>query len=166
MPDEFVYPRLGAGQFYETLSTKILQRGGTVATGAKVGHLRREGRRVLAAVVESERGSYEVAGRFFLSSAPLTDVIEMMRPQPPSEVMSAARELRYREHIGVNLLIEGRPFPDNWIYVHSPEVALARSRQLPQFLTGHGRLRGRESSDCRVFCVPRRSLCRRHPTSH
>ena len=49
-----------------------------------------------------------------------------MRPQPPSEVVSAARELRYREHIAVNLLIEGRPFSDNWIYVHSPDLAVAR----------------------------------------
>ena len=68
LAQEFLYPRLGAGQFYEVLSTKILQRGSTVATRAKVGQLRREGRRVLAAVVESERGSYEVAGRFFLAA--------------------------------------------------------------------------------------------------
>ena len=39
---------------------------------------------------------------------------------------AAARALRYREHIGVNLLIEGRPFSDNWIYVHSGAVDLAR----------------------------------------
>ena len=51
---------------------------------------------------------------------------------------AAARALRYREHIGVNLLIEGRPFPDNWIYVHSPEVASRAHCQLPQFLAGHG----------------------------
>ena len=41
-------------------------------------------------------------------------------------MLSAARALRYREHIGVNLMVEGRPFTDNWIYVHSPEVAVAR----------------------------------------
>ena len=40
--------------------------------------------------------------------------------------MRAARALRYRQHIGVNLVVEGNPFVDNWIYVHSPEVAIAR----------------------------------------
>jgi len=123
---DFLYPRLGAGQLYEMLAAKILDRGSTVATRAKVGQLRHEGRRVVAAVVKSEQGSYEVVGRFFLNSAPLTDIIEMMSPQPPLEVVNAARALRYREHIGVNLLIDGHPFPDNWIYVHSPELAVAR----------------------------------------
>jgi protoporphyrinogen oxidase len=126
LAQEFMYPRLGAGQLYEILAAKILERGSTVATKAKVGQLRREGRRVVAAVVESEQGPYEVAGRFFLSSAPLSDIIEMLSPEPPLEVVNAARALRYREHIAVNLLIEGRPFLDNWIYVHSPELAVAR----------------------------------------
>ena len=70
-------------------------------------------------------GSYEVAGSFFLASLPLTDLIEMMRPQAPVEALHAARALRYRQHIGVNLMVEGNPFVDNWI-VHSPEVATAR----------------------------------------
>ncbi len=123
---EFMYPRFGTGQFYELLAARILERGGTVAIRAKVVQLRCEARRLVAAVVEDGQGRREVAGRFFLTSAPLSDVIEMITPQPPSAVMNAARALKYREHIGVNLLIEGCPFPDNWIYVHSPELAVAR----------------------------------------
>ena len=41
-------------------------------------------------------------------------------------MQQAAHALRYRTHIGVNLLVEGSPFPDNWIYVHSSDVAVAR----------------------------------------
>lgn len=37
--------------------------------------------------------------------------------------MKAAEALYYREHIAVDLLVSGRsPFPDQWIYVHAPEV--------------------------------------------
>ena len=50
----------------------------------------------------------------------------MVEPKAPEAVRRAARALRYREHIGVNLVIDGRPFPDNWMYVHSSDVALAR----------------------------------------
>src|SRR6266508_5361108 len=60
-------------------------------------------------------------GSFFLASLPLTDLIEMMRPEAPAEVLHASHALRYREHIGVHLLVQGSPFPDNWIYVHSPK---------------------------------------------
>lgn len=124
--DEFIYPRLGAGQVYEIMVEAIESLGGEVKTGAPVSQLRREGNRVVAARIESGSGSYETEGRFFLVSAPLTDLVKMVEPEAPEAVLRAARALRYREHIGVNLVVEGQPFPDNWIYVHSAEVALAR----------------------------------------
>ena len=124
--DEFLYPRLGAGHLYEKMASAITREGGN-------GHNRRQGHGHPPRGNAYRRcdgrgavGSYDVIGKFFLTSLPVTDLIEMMNPEPPSEVTAAARALRYREHIGVNLLVEGRPFPDNWIYVHSPEVAMAR----------------------------------------
>ena len=124
--DEFVYPRLGAGQAYEMMAAAIQGLKGEVKTGAPIIQLRREGNRIVAATVESAAGAYDVEGRYFLISAPLTDLVEMIEPEAPEAVRAAARMLRYRQHIGVNLLIEGRPFPDNWIYVHSGAVELAR----------------------------------------
>ena len=126
LADEFTYPRLGAGQVYEMMATAIARQGGAVTTGVSISGFRRERNRVVAVLAESSSGSYEVAGSFFLASLPLTDLIEMMRPQAPTEILHAARALRYRQHIGVNLVVEGNPFTDNWIYVHSPEVAIAR----------------------------------------
>ena len=126
LADEFAYPRLGAGQVYETMAAAIVREGGKVETSANIRGFRRQGTRIVAALADGAAGSFEVPGSFFLSSLPLTDLIEMMRPEAPLEVVAAARALRYRQHIGVNLLVEGRPFPDNWIYVHSPEVAIAR----------------------------------------
>ena len=124
--DEFVYPRLGAGQVYEIMEGAIKCLGGEVTTRAQVSRLRYEGNRFVSARIESDFGSVEIDGRFFLVSAPITDLVDMIEPAVPEAVRSAARALRYREHIGVNLLIDGQPFPDNWIYVHSADVALAR----------------------------------------
>ena len=124
--DEFVYPRLGAGQAYEMMAAAVEALNGDVKTGASITRMRREGNRIVAATVASAEGACDVEGRYFLTSAPLTDLVEISDPEAPEEVRAAARALRYREHIGVNLLIEGRPFPDNWIYVHSGAVDLAR----------------------------------------
>jgi protoporphyrinogen oxidase len=50
-----------------------------------------------------------------------------MRPTPPREVLAAADGLRYRDFLTVALVVpESAGFPDNWIYVHSPEVRLGR----------------------------------------
>jgi protoporphyrinogen oxidase len=124
--DEFIYPRLGAGQVYEIMVEAIENLGGEVTTGAAVCRLRREGNRIVAARIQGDSESCEADARFFLVSAPITDLVEMVEPAAPESVRRAARALRYREHVGVNLLIKGRSFPDNWLYVHSEEVGLAR----------------------------------------
>jgi protoporphyrinogen oxidase len=126
--DEFVYPRLGAGQVYEKMAGLVVgRRGSDVITGATVQRIRRDGMCVRAVATEQSDGRVqEVEGRYFLVSAPLTDLVQMMDPAAPPEVRNACNALRYRNHLGVNLVVEGRPFPDNWIYVHSSDVAMAR----------------------------------------
>jgi protoporphyrinogen oxidase len=125
--EEFVYPRFGAGETYERMAALVAGAGGTVTTGATVSRLRRDGARIRAAVVAGPDGvRHEIAGERFLSSATLTDTIAMMDPPPPPEVLRASAALRYRDHLAVNLVVAGPLFPDNWIYVHSRAVALAR----------------------------------------
>ncbi|MFN7926573.1 MAG: FAD-dependent oxidoreductase [Blastocatellia bacterium] len=125
--DEFMFPRLGAGQFYEKMADLIAAHGNTVKTGCRVVQIIREGFRVQRIVVEDEYGQREeLEAKNFMSSAPLTEMVEMLSPAPPAEVLQACRSLRYRDHIGVHLKLAGDPFPDNWIYVHSKQVRMAR----------------------------------------
>ena len=138
LADEFIYPRFGAGQVYATMADKIKRQGGNVVTGACVCNLRRHGNHVVAALVESEHGPYEVQGRFFLTSNPLTQLIEMMQPEAPPEVLRAARALRYREHIGVNLLIEGHAIPGQLDLCAQPRGGGRPHRQLPQLFPCYG----------------------------
>ena len=83
MVDEFVYPRLGAGQVYEMMAAGIERQKGEVKTGAAITRLRREGNQIVAATVENAAGAYDVEGRYFLISAPLTDLVEMAQPEAP-----------------------------------------------------------------------------------
>jgi len=57
----------------------------------------------------------------------LSDLVAALDPPPPAAVREAARGLRYRDFILVALMFEGEGFfPDNWIYVHSPELVVGR----------------------------------------
>jgi protoporphyrinogen oxidase len=124
---EFVYPRFGAGQTYETMAATVTRRGGSILTNAAVKRIRREGLRVRAVQIEGEDNRPRaVEGRYFLVSAPITELVGMFEPGAPPEVQCAARALRYRDHIGVNLVVHGKTFPDNWIYIHSKAVSMAR----------------------------------------
>ncbi|HUC70280.1 MAG TPA: FAD-dependent oxidoreductase [Stellaceae bacterium] len=154
--DEFVYPRLGAGQIYEKMAAIVAARSGSqVLTGATVRTIRREGMQVRAVGIDDGSDAIrEVEGRYFLVSAPLVDMIEMMAPGAPAEVRAAYRALRYRNHVGVNLLVEGQPFPDNWIYVHSSEVGLARVANYANFSPAMADRPGRSPLTVEYFTSP------------
>jgi protoporphyrinogen oxidase len=49
-------------------------------------------------------------------------------PDPvPLEVLEAAKKLNYRDFLTVCLIVNQPDlFPDNWIYIHSPEVKVGR----------------------------------------
>lgn len=128
LADRFLYPRLGAGMLYRRLAERIQGAGGVVTLGARCRRLLRSGMQVTGVELEHGDGTVTVeSGAFYLSSAPLTDVLRQFDPPPPAAVLAAADTLRFRNHICVQLAIRGvNPFPDNWIYVHSTDVGMAR----------------------------------------
>lgn len=130
---EFLYPRHGAGQLYQELASRVRAAAGTIRSGAEVVRLNHRNWRVESADVRVDGRTERVSAGHYLGSAPLSDMIGMMDPAPPEVVLDACRGLRYRHHIGVKLEIEGRVFPDNWIYVHSPQVQVARISNYANF---------------------------------
>jgi protoporphyrinogen oxidase len=124
--DEFRFPRLGAGQAWEKMAAAVAGAGGVVMLRSPATALFHANGRVSSMSIDREGMRTDSAGDYFLVSAPLTDIVAMMQPQAPDEVVAAARSLRYRNHISVNLVLRGNPFPDNWIYVHDDSVGFAR----------------------------------------
>ena len=126
--EEFQYPRLGPGQMWEKCADLIDQQGGSVKTRKWVGKVYRDGMRVTAMDVHNEDGSVErVEGDHFVNTMALRDLIHAFDPPPPPEVIAAADDLKYRDFLIVTLVLNrADPFPDNWIYVHSPEVKVGR----------------------------------------
>jgi protoporphyrinogen oxidase len=126
--DEFEYPRLGAGMMWEKTRDDLVQKGCKVMMGRTVTQLERDGNRVVAANTESPaNGRERWTADEFIVSMPLRDCVLGMEPSFEAPVLEAARKLSYRDFILVALLVNRRDvFPDNWIYVHEPEVKVAR----------------------------------------
>ncbi len=125
--EEFDYPRLGPGMMWRATADEIVQGGGEVRLGAEVTAINRTGPRVDAVVVAGPAGEERVTGDQFLSSMPVTQLVLRLSPPAPEPVREAARRLTYRDFLTVCLIVDRPdPFPDNWIYVHSPEVKVGR----------------------------------------
>jgi len=125
--DEFQYPRLGPGMMWNEVKNQIEQRNGTVSLNSGVVRIQLEGSRIQRVVI-SQNGSGEksIEGVSFISSMPITEFIKRLDPLPP-EVLQAANKLAYRDFLTVCLIVDTPDlFPDNWIYVHSPEVHVGR----------------------------------------
>lgn len=127
--DSFSYPKHGAGRVYERMGDHVIQHGFEINLRETVEEIRvlpnGEGYEVETERADGSTETYRTKALF--SSIPLTEFILKLRPHPPEEILAGARALYYRDHITVNLIVD-RPalFPDNWLYIHSPEVRMAR----------------------------------------
>ena len=121
--EQFHYPRLGPGQMWEAMAAEIVGAGGQMRLGARVTQVELEGGQVVAVHAGGER----VAVSQVVSSLALRDVVALADPPPPPAVRQAAAGLRYRDFLTVALVVRGDDlFPDNWIYVHDPDVRVGR----------------------------------------
>ena len=122
--DEFAYPRGGAGVVYERMAAHVRARGGEVRLGSPVREVLLDGEGGAAGVALAD--GTRVAARHVVSTMPLTLMVRALRGVPAA-VLDACDRLRFRNTILVYLDVDDAAvFPDNWIYVHAPEVRHGR----------------------------------------
>ena len=125
--DEFRYPRWGPGAMWSELRSRVERLGGRVYLNSEVIRLTRNGHRLQTLLVKTGGKDVEIPGDEFLSAMPLGELIPRLDPPPPGEVVEAANKLKYRALILVGLIVNRASlFPDQWIYVHSPEARVGR----------------------------------------
>ncbi len=126
--EQFQYPRFGPGMMWERCRSLIESQGSQTVQGVKVERIQHRHGRVDCVFGRSASGEQlEYDGRHFVSTMPMRDLIHALDPLPPDEVRKAAQTLRYRDYLTVVLVVDRESvFPDNWLYVHSPEVKLGR----------------------------------------
>ena len=125
--DRFMYPLNGFGRLSERMADGIRAGGNEVRLGAGVERLHRDGRRITGLTVQTAHGPEHVTGDQFISSIPLTFLVQSMDPPAPPEVIEAARQLTFRNIITVNLMLRRRQVThDTWLYVHDRNILFGR----------------------------------------
>jgi protoporphyrinogen oxidase len=81
----------------------------------------------VAVTVDDATGTERIPASHVISSMPLTALARIVDPAVPPDVIRAADDLHYRDFLTVALVVpEERSFPDNWIYIHAPDVRVGR----------------------------------------
>lgn len=126
--ESFHYPRLGPGMMWEQCEQMLQGSGVTTLRGVHIERLHHHRGRIEYVSGHTRAGEpFELEGDQIISSMPLQDLVAALDPAPPSEVVHAAQRLRYRDYLTVVLIVNRAAiFPDNWIYIHAPEVKVGR----------------------------------------
>jgi protoporphyrinogen oxidase len=137
--EEFIYPKKGPGQLWETLADDIRAMGGIIKmeTTAKGIHI--EGNTVKSVTVEHNGAEETLSCDYLISSMPIKDLVNSLDSKVPADVKSVAVNLPYRDFITVGLLVDklkiknetgtktlNNIVPDCWIYIQERSVKLGR----------------------------------------
>lgn len=152
--DEFEYPRLGPGMMWNAAAQRVSDSGNTVRLNSDVMRIHRTGNRVGGVTFVSSSRTETMSATDFISSMPVTELINKLDPPPPSEVLNAARQLHYRDFITVCLIVDKATlFPDNWIYVHDPSVKLGRVQNFKNWSPDMVADQAKSSLGLEYFCT-------------
>jgi protoporphyrinogen oxidase len=133
--EKFLYPKLGPGQLWEEVASRVLAEGGKILTGWTVCGLHTSGDCVTGVTARSDAGEQRFfPAQYVFSTMPVKELIQALDVPPPREVREVSDGLMYRDFITVGLLLRGLKIrepgagllKDNWIYIQEPDVLVGR----------------------------------------
>jgi protoporphyrinogen oxidase len=125
--EEFQYPKYGPGMMWEVCRDKVEAAGTKVVMESPVVRICHEGGRAVSVVASNGGVETTYACTDVISSMPFSQLLASMDPPPPANVLDAASKLTFRDFMTVALVVpQEYSFPDNWIYIHDPNVRVGR----------------------------------------
>ena len=125
--EEFNYPKYGPGMMWEKAMQLVAEKGTKVHFRSRVTKVHHENGAADSVTAETDGTPTTYPCTHVISSMPMSHLLEAMDPPAPPEVLAAAHGLKYRDFMTVALVVpESVGFPDNWIYIHDPQVRVGR----------------------------------------
>lgn len=137
--EEFMYPKFGPGQLWETVAQKITQMGGQILFNSKATKFNFEDNKIKSLVYQNQNNEeITTPVDYVISSMPIADLVEGIN-SVPLNIKEIAQNLPYRDFVTVGVLVENinlknetkiktynKRIPDCWIYVQDDTVKLGR----------------------------------------
>ena len=130
--DLFYYPKLGAGMLWEKFEDYLIGKNIEIKKNSKVIGVEKIDSHFNIEILSGENKEI-INAKHIMFSNPLLQFIKFYKDNVPKKVLLAAEKLNYRNHISVHVTIDKKLFDDNWIYIHSPELKMARIADFTNF---------------------------------
>lgn len=126
--EEFYYPKYGPGMMWEK-TQKIVEDSGLskIYFNTNLKEIISSNGSIGSVVIEKDGVEEKILVSSLISSAPISEVFNLIKPDLEKTFIDVAKNLHYRDFITVALIINIQSlFEDNWIYVHDPDVLVGR----------------------------------------
>jgi protoporphyrinogen oxidase len=166
--DEFYYLKYGAGNLYENIQKDLKKKNHEFFLNSEVYKYKfdKKNKKIKSILIKTkENKQKEIFGDIFLSSAPITETIKNFNIKIPNEINKIIKSLKYRNHIGVKLVLKKKTFNDNWLYIHSPDVKVARISNYNNFSTLMGKDANSNPITMEYFCHENDSFWKKNDQS-
>lgn len=129
--ENFLYPKQGPGQMWETVARKFQEQGGELLLNSSVSAIQIEGGGVQSVSYrDHEADVKQVDCDYLISTMPIKDLVAASKESWKPDVLEIAEHLAYRDFVTVGLLYRQvdlqQSLNDNWIYIQEPGVKVGR----------------------------------------
>ncbi len=139
--EQFIYPKYGPGQLWETVAAETTNMGGELHKQHEVKKINLQNNKVVSVDILDAQGQIKnVKCDYLLSTMPLKELVAALSGiDVPADVARIASELPYRDFITVGLLLDNMKIknktkiktyaqrvPDTWIYIQERDVKVGR----------------------------------------
>ncbi|MBS1933804.1 MAG: NAD(P)/FAD-dependent oxidoreductase [Bacteroidetes bacterium] len=136
--EQFLYPKYGPGQMWETVASEIIKLGGEIHLNTNLESLTGNGNhKIESAVVKNKytNEEYILHADYFFSTMPVKDLIGGLKNmQVTNEIQTISSGLEYRDFLIVGILLSelaltgstAGDITDNWIYIQDKQVKAGR----------------------------------------
>jgi protoporphyrinogen oxidase len=139
--EQFMYPKFGPGQMWETVAEIIKSKGCKIITNAEVIGINWNNNKITGIKYKNtiDNTTTVLDGDYFFSTMPVKELIKAFGNDVPENVKQISEGLKYRDFITVGLLLNklkinnetkvktlNNQILDNWIYVQEKDVKVGR----------------------------------------
>lgn len=138
--EQFIYPKLGAGQVYEEMAKNIEKMGGKILLNTKLTSITADKFEIKKVSYLKDNKEKSTKADIFISSMPIKNLFENMNGiKIPKKINDIAINLPYREFMSVALVVDKLKLenktkiktvmnivPDSWIYIQEKDVKMGR----------------------------------------